>query len=165
VQQQFTQLIEVHKGILIKVCNLYCDDTEDRRDLLQEIVLQLWKAYPKFRQESQFSTWMYKVSLNTAISYFRKQERAPRKRQLALAEYELPDLNTLAERNEKLTALQLAIEHLNRVEKGVVMLYLDEKTYEEIAAILGISVSNTGVILNRVKAKLATIIKTQQYAN
>lgn len=93
MEKEFIDLIKIHAPIIYKVCNLYYDDAEDRRDLFQEIVLQLWKSFKNFRNESKWSTWMYRVALNTAISNFRKDSRKPVKKSLSASEFQIPDLN------------------------------------------------------------------------
>jgi RNA polymerase sigma-70 factor (ECF subfamily) len=159
MEEEFTALINKHRGIIYKVCNLYLSDNEDKRDLFQEIVLQLWKSFQSFRNESQRSTWMYRVALNTAISNFRTESRKPERRSLTDDEFEIPDISDLSEQSERIHMLKHAIDQLTQVEKAIIMLYLEEKTYEEIAEIMGITRSNTGVKLNRIKSKLELIIK------
>lgn len=163
LEAEFVTLINRHIGMIYKVCNIYCQDPEDRRDLFQEIVLQLWKGYPSFRQQAQFSTWLYRVALNTAISNFRKTIKSPRSLSLADAGIDIPDPEALIEGNEKLKSLYKAIEQLSAIEKAIILLHLDGCTYNEIAAIAGISNNNVGVKLNRIKSKLEKIISL--YAN
>jgi len=118
-------------------------------------VLQIWKAFPSFRNESRITTWMYRIALNTAISYFRKEKRMPGSQTLSSQELQMPDLDT----NEDLEILHQAIQHLTQVEKAMIILYLDEKSYQEIADIMGITLSNVGVKINRIKTKLEKIVK------
>jgi RNA polymerase sigma factor (sigma-70 family) len=161
MEKDFVEMINVHRGIIYKVCNLYCHNEEDKKDLFQEIVLQLWKAFPSFRKESLNTSWMYRVALNTAISNFRKETKKPDRKVLTDAEFQIPDLNFYADENEKLQSLKQAIEQLSEIEKAIIMLYLEEKNYEEIAEIIGISLSNVGVRLNRIKTKLEKIIESK----
>ncbi|AXE21962.1 RNA polymerase subunit sigma-70 (plasmid) [Runella rosea] len=158
MEKDFLHLLNIHRGILYKVCNLYLDNVEDRQDLFQEIVLQLWKAFPSFRNESAPSTWMYRVALNTAISNFRKRGKEGKKIELTASELQVPDVRYDDEINELAIRLREAIECLNAIEKAIILLYLDERSYTEIAAITGISLSNVGVKINRIKSKLKTII-------
>lgn len=158
MEKDFLYLLNAHRGILYKVCNLYLDNVEDRHDLFQEIVLQLWKAFPSFRNESAPSTWMYRVALNTAISNFRKRGKEGKKIELTASELQVPDLRYDDDLNELAIRLREAIECLNAIEKAIILLYLDERSYTEIAAITGISLSNVGVRINRIKSKLKTII-------
>ena len=158
-EKEFIALVNHNRALIYKVCNLYCRDPEHRKDLFQEVVLQLWKSFPGFKKHSAHSTWIYRVSLNTAISNFRKQSRQPEGMGLSLSELEIPDMyETTGE--EKRSALHEAIDKLNDIEKAIIMLYLDEKSYEEISEIIGISNSNVGVRLNRIKNKLTKLIKT-----
>jgi RNA polymerase sigma-70 factor (ECF subfamily) len=162
MEKEFVEMINIHRRIIYKVCNLYCHDEEDKKDLFQEIVLQLWKAFPSFRKESLSTSWMYRVALNTAISNFRKESKKPDRKAITDNEFQIPDFNFYAEENENLQSLRQAIEQLSEIEKAIIMLYLDEKNYEEIAEIIGISLSNVGVRLNRIKTKLEKIIKSNQ---
>lgn len=159
MEQEFAALINKHRGIIYKVCNLYISDNEDKKDLFQEIVLQLWRSFPDFRNESQRSTWMYRVALNTAISNFRKESRKPERLALSEREFEIPDISDLSVQNERIQMLKQAIDKLTEIEKAIIMLYLDDKSYDEIAEIMGITRSNTGVKINRIKSKLELIIK------
>ena len=160
MKKEFIELINNNRALIFKVCNLYCRDLENRKDLFQEVVLQLWKSFPGFRNESANSTWIYRVALNTAISNFRKESKKPEKKSLTLTEFEIPDMPGATDEKENSSALNLAIERLSEIEKAIIMLYLDEKSYEEISEIIGISNSNVGVRLNRIKNKLSKLIKT-----
>ncbi len=160
MEKNFVSMINTHRGIIYKVCNLYCNDEEDKKDLFQEIVLQLWKAFPSFRNEALNTSWMYRVALNTAISNFRKESKKPDRKLISDADFQIPDINFYADENEHLNALKQAIEKLSEIEKALIMLYLEDKSYDEIAEIIGISNSNVGVRLNRIKTKLEKIIKS-----
>jgi RNA polymerase sigma factor (sigma-70 family) len=164
MEKEFIEMINVHRGIIFKVCHLYGHERDDKEDLFQEIVLQLWKSFASFKKESKLSTWMYRVALNTAISSFRKEVKKPRGQSLTMAELQIADLSSSpAEHDEHLTLLNQAIQQLTRIEKALIMLYLEEKNYQEIAEVMGISLSNVGVKLNRIKTKLEKIIKAQNY--
>jgi RNA polymerase sigma-70 factor (ECF subfamily) len=160
MEKEFTELINNHRALIFKVCNLYCSYPESRKDLFQEVILQLWKSFPGFRKASANSTWIYRVALNTAISNFRKESKKPEKRPLTLLELDIPDIPGASEKEEDRSALNQAIAKLTEIEKAVIMLYLDEKTYDEVSEIIGISNSNVGVRLNRIKNKLSELIKT-----
>ena len=162
MEKDFVEMLNTHRGIIYKVCNLYCHDEEEKKDLFQEIVLQLWKAYPSFRSESLNTSWMYRVGLNTAISNLRKEVKKPDRKSITAEEFQIPDMSFDTEQEEKLGMLKLAIEKLSEIEKAIIMLYLEEKTYDEIADIIGISNSNVGVRLNRIKQKLEKIIKSNK---
>lgn len=158
MEKEFTGLINQHKGIIYKVCQLYCNDNEDRKDLFQEIVIQLWKAYKNFRGEAKISTWIYKIALNTALSNLKIEGKKKFIRTISDHELEIPTMEI--NENEHLKSLYQAIQQLTEIEKAIIMLYLDDKTYEEITEIVGISKTNVGVKLNRIKLKLSKIIKT-----
>lgn len=133
---------------------MYCHSAQDRQDLFQEILAQLWKAFPKFRNEARISTWMYRIALNTAISDFRKQQR-----RISVAS-KLPDNSvdipeySYREQQERLAMLQQAVNHLSDIEKAIVILYLEENNYQDMEEILGISQSTLRVKMNRIKEKL-----------
>lgn len=141
---------------------MYMDDLEDRNDLIQEIVLQLWKSYERFEGNSQFSTWMYRVSLNTALTYFKQEKKKTDKYTF------LENLDRIDEvdSNEKETQLELfykAVHELNKVEKALIFLFLEGQSHKEIGQNLGITEGNARVKLNRTKDKLQTIIKNYGY--
>ena len=159
MEKEFIALVNNNRALIFKVCNLYCHDPESRKDLFQEVVLQLWKSYPGFRKDSAGSTWIYRVALNTAISNFRKESKKPGKVFITESEFEIPDMPT-SDQRENSSTLHQAIAKLSEIEKAIILLYLDEKTYDEISEIIGITNSNVGARLNRIKAKLSKLIKT-----
>lgn len=155
-QDGFLQIIREHGGILHKVCRLYRDNVEDREDLFQEIIYQVWKAYPSFKGQAVISTWIYRIALNTAMATYRKK-----KPQVSYVE-SLPDFAEEPpddRRADRLEQLYKAIKQLNDVEKAIITLYLDELNYQQIAAITGITENNVGVRINRIKHKM------QQFLN
>lgn len=161
MEKDFIQLINTNRGLIYKVCNLYCHNDDDKKDLFQEIVLQLWISYPNFRKEALSTTWLYRVALNTAISNFRKESRKPERSSISTNELQIPDMNLYQSEKDDLSLLQKAIEQLSEIEKAIIMLYLEDKTYDEIAEIIGITHSNVGVRINRIKIKLEKIIKSK----
>ena len=155
-KEEFVNLISEHRGIIHKVCNVYLDAPEDRQDLFQDIIYQLWKSYPRFKGQSKASTWLYRVALNTAISTVRK------KKPISLgAVLDKAETNVAEGRSENHQLLRVLINSLNKVEKSLILLYLDEKSYEEIAGITGMTKSNVSVRLVRIKKKLAKLYKTE----
>ena len=161
MEKEFLQIITENQGIIHKVCSIYCDMEEDRRDLFQEILVQLWKSFPSFRYESKFSTWMYRVALNTAITSFKKDKRQPDKtgisyENLQLAE-ELYDTRT----EEQIKVLNQAVSQLSGIEKSIILLFLEDKKYEEIAEITGITQNYVRVKMNRIKKKLKLLMNTE----
>jgi RNA polymerase sigma factor (sigma-70 family) len=156
MEAAFIKSINEYQKIIYKVCKMYRDSREDQEDLFQEIVYQLWKSYPFFKGESKISSWIYRIALNTAIAVYRKPklpvdyiDKMP----------ELPDDGTEQQVSENEERLFDALRTLNDTEKALISLYLDDFTYQEIAAITGITESNTGVRLNRIKNKLKNILK------
>lgn len=151
-EQEFVKLLNAHQKIVHKVCNFYVDDKTDREDLFQEISLQAWKSFGGFRGDAQFSTWLYRVALNTAITFFRKE-----KKQIETNYSEtIIDVVALDENNieEQVTAMYKAISSLNKIDKALVMLYLEDYSYIEIGEMLGITPNNVAVKMNRLKIKL-----------
>ncbi len=158
LEHQFLTELEKHQNIVHKVCTLYTKSRDAHNDLFQEITIQLWKAYPKFRGDSKFSTWMYRVALNTAITLYRKS-----KRRIATQDFDTITFKISAEdydptEEQQLKLMYKAIRELGDIDKALVFLYLEDKSYSEIADTLGISEVNARVKMNRVKKKLRTII-------
>jgi RNA polymerase sigma-70 factor, ECF subfamily len=158
VEKEFIELINKHQGILHKICNIYFYRNPNKEDYYQEILIRLWKAYPSFRNQSAFSTWLYRVAINTAIDLVRKQNLQPRYTNLSKIEYNIPEHELYIESDKK-DILYQAINHLSDVEKAIVILYLEDYSYKEIAEIIGISESNTGVKINRIKSQLIKILR------
>ncbi|WP_319591298.1 sigma-70 family RNA polymerase sigma factor [uncultured Draconibacterium sp.] len=154
-KKEFSELIEKYQAIIHKVTMVYTNGPADREDLFQEICLQLWRSYPNFREEAKFSTWMYRVALNTAISNVRKKNRDLHFEQLL--DNDRMETETSDEK-EQIQLLYRAISKLNRIDKAIILLWLEEKSYEEIASILGISKTNVSVKLVRIKHKLEEMI-------
>ncbi len=159
----FLQTIEQNKGMLFKICKIYQDNPEDQDDLLQEITLQLWVVFDSFRGESKITSWMYRVALNTAIVFFKKEKRRPDNEQLPYNFDRPQDPATNNEKEEQLALFYKAIQQLDKVEKALIFLYMENRPYEEIAASLGITQVNMRVRLNRVKNKLKELIKEMNY--
>lgn len=154
LEKEFVQIISKNQGIIHKVCSIYCDSEEDRRDLFQEILAQLWKSFPTFRNESKFTTWMYRVALNTAITSFKKIKRQPDNSSLEIGNFQLAVEEYDHETEEQIKLLYQAIANLSGIEKSIVLLYLENKEYEEIAEITGITQNYVRVKMNRIKKKL-----------
>lgn len=151
--EQFTQLIKDNEGILFKVSTIYSNDTPARQDLYQEMVLQLWKSYPSFKENSKWSTWMYRIALNTAITYMRK---ATKHKVLVPLDSTIFNLSEQVDKTqeERLKLLYDHIKNLNQLEKGIILLFLEDKTHDEISEITGLTLSNVGTRISRIKAKL-----------
>lgn len=162
MEKEFLQIIKKNQGIIHKVCNIYCDDQDDRNDLFQEIVAQLWKSFPSFREESKFTTWMYRVALNTAITAFKKTKRRPDQNRLTYENFQVKDENYDTETEDEIKNLHRAVAQLTGVEKSIVLLFLENKKYEEIAEITGITQNYVRVKMNRIKKKLKKFMETEE---
>ncbi|SFE64962.1 RNA polymerase sigma-70 factor, ECF subfamily [Thermophagus xiamenensis] len=156
-KEEFLSTIDTHKKIIYKVVNSYCKNKEDRKDLEQEIIIQLWNSFDKYNAEYKYSTWMYRIALNVAISFYRKE-----KKWLVINDfYNQDSIYTIEDQNDNKTELdqnikllQEYINKLNELNKALMLLYLEEKTYDEIAEILGISKTNVATKISRLKLKL-----------
>lgn len=156
----FEKLIFENQHLIHKVCNIYGQTVADREDLFQEITIQLWKSFSTFEHKSKFSTWLYRVALNTAITQKRKEKRAPVSTSLSEQEMRIPEASGTYADEADLAALRSAIHHLNSIDRAIIFLYLEEKSYREIAEVIGITPKNVGVKIVRIKAKLLTLLKS-----
>ncbi|GAB2801626.1 RNA polymerase sigma factor [Rhabdobacter roseus] len=153
-EPEFLSLIEQHQGLIHKLCRLYRDTPEDREDLFQEIVYQLWRSKQRFEQRAKVTTWMYRVGLNTALASLR--QKAPRLHYPGTLpeQTDAPDENLLVRQEQLLWALK----QLNEADRSLIALYLEDISYQEIAEITGLSVGNVGVKLNRIKKKIQNLL-------
>ena len=149
-EKEFIKAIQEHEQIIHKVCNMYMHDKHDREDLFQEIILNAWKGIKQFRQESKFSTWLYRVALNTAITMFRKE----RKKAVLELGSGYASVEASADKEDQYQAMRKAIEELSDIDKALVMLYFEDYSYQEIADITGLTVNNIAVKMNRIKSRL-----------
>ena len=154
----FIKLLDENQNLIHKVCRLYTNDEASHKDLFQEISIQLWNAYPKFRGDSKFTTWAYRIALNTAISLFRKKKRTINTIEFdsTVHRFEYKDYDY--EEEEKLKQLYKGISNLNDIEKALIFMYLEDKDYQEISEVLGITQINARVRMNRVKNKLKQLL-------
>ncbi|MGH1517741.1 RNA polymerase sigma factor [Chryseobacterium sp. JK1] len=158
LEQEFISKIEKHKGIIFKISKMYMTEKDDRNDLFQEITYQLWKAYPSFRGESEFSTWLYRIALNTAIIFLRTE-----KRRSFIANEDFSNQIIAQEeyndaKEEKLSEMYTAIHLLNPIDKAFIFYYLEDFSGKQIAQEMGISEGNVRVKMNRAKNKLKDIL-------
>ena len=153
-QQEFISLIDEYQKILHSICRIYTDNSIDHEDLFQEMLVQLWKGYARYKGDAKVSTWIYRVSLYTAITYIKKVIR-----RRSLKDQPENDLvyHQKAEESEE-DLLLIAIKQLEEADRGFILLYLEDKSYQEMSDILGITESNVGVKLNRIKSKLKLIM-------
>ena len=158
LEHKFVELLEENQNIVHKVCRLYTSNQQAHNDLFQEIAIQLWKAYPKFRGDSKFSTWMYRVGLNTAITLYRKSKRSIKTQEFENVQFKIKAEEYDDTEEQQLKLLYQGVHQLNDIEKALVFLYLEDKDYSEISETLGITEVNARVKMNRVKKKLRTIL-------
>ena len=164
-EKQFEEHIIQHERLLHKICRMYAYTEADHQDLFQDIVLQLWQAYPKFRGDAKFSTWLYRVAINTAITGRRMKKDFV----TTCDPSDLPahgnDDSRHIEKEEQLAQLQQAIQRVNEIEKAIVMLYMEDRSYEEMEEVLGINSGTLRVKMNRIKEKLRQLTKTTLHGN
>ncbi len=157
-KDRFIQTIDEHKKIIYKIVNSYCPNREGRKDLEQEIIIQLWKSFDKYDYNYKYSTWMYRIALNVAISFYRKERKWSLKSDFYNEEsiFEMVEEkgDNEAELEGQLKLLQTFINNLNELNKALMLLYLEEKSHEEIAEILGITKTNVATKIGRIKLKL-----------
>lgn len=153
-QQYFQQIIAQHQGILFKVARTYCQNENDRDDLVQEMIIQIWRSLDRYDKSCNLSTWLYRISLNVAISFYRKSSARPKHYVMPGTETDQISANDQAENESQLNQLEQFINELKELDKALMLLYLEEKSHAEIAAILGISTSNVGTKIGRIKEQL-----------
>ena len=146
--EQFLEMIRQNEGIIFKVASFYVDKEHPIGDLYQEVVLNLWKGYPSFGGESKYSTWIYRIALNTCVSFYRRNR-------INVSYVDIStDIPDVVDNNEEIQELYKLINRLGKIERALVLLYLDDKPYKEIAEITGLSVTNVATKLSRIKDKL-----------
>lgn len=159
-KETFIKAVKENEGFIFKIASVYTNNTDDKNDLVQEIIYQLWKSYDSFNQQANLSTWMYRVALNVAIY----QLKVSKRRVLTVpieGQFIAYQENDNGDTEERWQLFRQQIDNLNLLDKGIVMLYLENKSYDEIAEIIGISASNVGTKLSRIKEKLKTQITKQ----
>lgn len=152
---QFLEMIRQNEGIIYKVASFYVDKNHPIGDLYQEVVLNLWKAFPSFRGESKYSTWIYRIALNTCVSFYRRNKKNVTYVDIST---DIPEIN---ETDDQIQELYRLINRLGKIERALVLLYLDDKPYKEIAEITGLSVTNVATKLSRIKDKLKQMTNEQ----
>ncbi len=158
MEEKFTELLQQNQGIVHKISNLYFRDRLEKEDYHQELIIQLWKAFPSFNNQAKFSTWMYRVCLNAAIDILRKEKN--QLKHVKIAEVDMKHIaNSHDPENANQEKLYRAINQLSPIDKAIITLYLDEYSYKEIAEIIGISESNTGVKISRIKSQILKSFK------
>ena len=158
IKDEFLEILKNYQGILHKVNLVYFHNPSDREDNFQEIVYQLWKSFPALKNKNSLGSWIYAVSINTSLMRLRKEQRIEYRKELP----DFIDKTDMVEdlsKNEQFSLLMQAIYKLNEIDKSIMLLYLEEKSYTEIAKILGISLSNVGVRISRAKELLKQNLK------
>jgi RNA polymerase sigma factor (sigma-70 family) len=153
----FVRLLGEHKRILYKIASTYCTDGEDRRDLVQEIVIQLWRSFPRYDDRFKFSTWIYRIGMNVAISFLRSERRRGRET-VALDQVDIIDFaaadRVMGEAGDDIRLLHRLVSRLDEMSRALIVLYLEGYSHAEIAEILGISVTNAGTRISRIRNRL-----------
>ena len=152
LEKAFLDMIEAQKRTIYKVCYIYAKDQDDLNDLFQETVLNLWKAFPRYRGDSALTTWVYRIAMNTCVTFLRRSGNRPQT--VPMTAQVASQLEADAETSEQLKELYKLINQLGKLERALILLWLEERSYQEMAAILGISKANVAVKLNRTKEKL-----------
>jgi RNA polymerase sigma-70 factor (ECF subfamily) len=150
---QFSALIEEHKGIIYKIANSYCRNAEDRKDLIQEIIVHLWKSHGRYDERFKLSTWIYRIALNVAISAYRREKKRS-ERVSPLEEIIIEPATEPEQTDPKLATLHRIIDQLDELNRALMILYLDDNSYRDIAGILGITETNVATKINRLKLKI-----------
>ncbi len=154
---EFELKLKEYKLLIYKVCRIYANTPNAVQELYQDIIIQLWKSYPKFRGEAKFSTWLYRIAINTALISLSRPKRTLEYSDVELHNVQIPDEDDTGLKDEQQEQLYLAIQQLNDIEKSIVMLYLEDRSYDEMEDILGISNATLRVKMNRIKEKLRTL--------
>lgn len=158
IEHKFIVEFEQNQNIIHKVCRIYTSNQDAHNDLFQEIAIQLWKAYPKFRGESKLSTWMYRIGLNTAITLYRKSKRSIVTQDFDSVLYKIESTSYDDTEEEQLKLMYKAIHQLSDIDKALIFLYLEDVNYKEISETMGITEVNARVRMNRIKTRLKTIL-------
>ncbi len=158
LEKSFVVQLKQNQNIIHKICRLYTSDSDSHKDLFQEITIQLWKAFPKFRGDSKFSTWAYRVALNTAITLYRKSTRNIKTVEYEKHSFFISQEDYNSDEEEQLKLMYKAVHQLNDIEKALIFMYLEDKDYTEISETLGITEVNARVKMNRIKGKLKKIL-------
>ena len=159
LEKEFLEMIAAQQRTVFKVCYIYAKDQDDLNDLFQEVVLNLWKSFPRYRGDSKISTWVYRIAMNTCITFLRRSSSRPQTIPLTLDV--VSQLADEESRAGQLKELYRLINQLGKLERALILLWLEERSYQEMADILGISKANVAVKLNRTKEKLRRIVKSE----
>jgi len=160
-KSKYLEMINQNQILIYKVASIYTDSKEDKQDLIQDIYFQLWKSIDSFEEKSEISTWLYRISLNTSIQYLKKKKRKIKQVDLKDQHLRIPN-ESQGFKTDDIQKMFLTIQKLNELDKGIILLYLEEKSHKEIANIIGLSVSNIGTRIQRIKFKLSKLKNDNQ---
>ena len=163
LEKEFLEKIEKHKGVIFKISKMYMDDFDDQKDLFQEITFQVWKAFPTFEGRSEFSTWLHRIALNTAILFLKSEKRRSFIQNNEVSNFKINQEEYDDEDEQKLKKMYEAINQLNAIDKALIFYYLENYSGKQIAEQMGISEVNARVKMNRAKEKLKQLINTQHH--
>jgi RNA polymerase sigma factor (sigma-70 family) len=153
MRYDFLETIKENEGVIFKLVRIYADQYDDQKDLYQEIIYQLWKSFHSFQGNSKISTWIYKVALNTSLAQINLKKK--HSKTISLQDIRLQfEENIDTQLEDKITEMYQHIKQLNEIDKAIVFLFLEDKSYEEIADIMGFTITNIGTRMNRIKSKL-----------
>jgi len=159
MQKDFIKIANENQNLILKVCNMFCRNEDDKKDLFQDILIQLWKSYPSFRNESKITTWMYRIALNTAITGYRRKKNKPVNENILDEVLPVVSHHTKYEKSEQSELLYKAINKLTAIEKSIILLYLENYSSDEISCITGVTSVNARVKINRIKKKLKKMLE------
>jgi len=156
-EADYLNLMAENQDRLARICRFYCRDVEAQKDLMQEIAFQIWRSRERYRGEAQLNTWLYRIGINTALAFLRKQQKREMQRIDDKPNISASEANPIEamERKERIDHLMQAIQGLKKLDQTIILLYLEELTYQEIAKITGLSESNVGVKINRIKKRIS----------
>ena len=160
-EKEFVEFLDNYKGLISKVSGIYCHNPEEKKDLIQEIIIQLWKAFPKYNNKYSLATWMYRIAFNVSISFLRHGNSQRRFREAFKKEMTWVELNPPSN-DERIEKLYHFIDLLKPLDKAIIMLYLEEQSNKEIAHILGLSESNVSTRKLRIKETLRSYFENQK---
>lgn len=164
LEKEFLSILEQYLSMIIKIVNVYAYNNEDRQDLMSDIIFELWKSYPRFQRASKVSTWLYRVALNVALKTKRKRDNNKLLFVEELLTFDNEAFSDASGNQTAITLLYKCIEQLNPINKAIVLLYLDDKSNEEIAEVMGISKTNVSTRLSRIREQLkVSMIKNEEY--
>lgn len=159
LEKDFTDRIEKHKGVIFKISKMYMDNYDDQRDLFQEITYQAWRSFSKFEGRSEFSTWLYRIALNTAITFLKSEKKKSFIQNQEVQNLKIENNDYDFEKEEQLKKMYNAIHQLNEIDKALIFYYLEDFSGREIAEQMGLSEVNVRVKINRAKEKLKQLMK------